>query len=292
MEDMHQQASVIPSATPGHPNRLMQQLLYHHNHLHQNQQGDTDSESQSRKKRDFSHHVLRIRAIGDGDYGSDLSRYYEDENGQGVGEIFGEESSDNSFDDASYADSFISKGNDSSNEDVVNYKETDGQESSVVEASLYATSAVKGEYEETDLVQGEAKHKYNKDTDSHKHYHRGSKPRREKGEDDDDNNNNSLYKNSHADYSSMKPNNSHFDQTGSNLGKLQAPSSGEAQSSNIGNSTSQLHANPSPLSLQGSLSGVSWALCGAVLYACYMVFLRRRVKQQDTMDIPMFFGKS
>ena len=40
-----------------------------------------------------------------------------------------------------------------------------------------------------------------------------------------------------------------------------------------------------------NVSGVAWALCGAMLYACYMVFLRRKVKKQDEIDIPMFFGE-
>lgn len=38
--------------------------------------------------------------------------------------------------------------------------------------------------------------------------------------------------------------------------------------------------------------GVIWALAGAVLYACYMVFLKRKVPSEDQMDFTMFFGKS
>ncbi|XP_045135672.1 solute carrier family 35 member F5-like [Portunus trituberculatus] len=36
--------------------------------------------------------------------------------------------------------------------------------------------------------------------------------------------------------------------------------------------------------------GVIWALAGAVLYACYMVFLKWRVPTEDQMDFTMFFG--
>ncbi|XP_069947316.1 solute carrier family 35 member F5 isoform X2 [Cherax quadricarinatus] len=36
--------------------------------------------------------------------------------------------------------------------------------------------------------------------------------------------------------------------------------------------------------------GVIWSLAGAVLYACYMVFLKRRVPTEDRMDFTMFFG--
>lgn len=38
--------------------------------------------------------------------------------------------------------------------------------------------------------------------------------------------------------------------------------------------------------------GVIWALAGAVLYACYMVFLKWRVPTEDQMDFTMFFGES
>ncbi|KAK4295034.1 hypothetical protein Pmani_032369 [Petrolisthes manimaculis] len=36
--------------------------------------------------------------------------------------------------------------------------------------------------------------------------------------------------------------------------------------------------------------GVLWALAGSILYACYMVFLKRKVPTEDRMDITMFFG--
>lgn len=36
--------------------------------------------------------------------------------------------------------------------------------------------------------------------------------------------------------------------------------------------------------------GALWALCGAMLYALYLVSLRRRVDHEDKLDIPMFFG--
>ncbi|KAK7075174.1 hypothetical protein SK128_015223, partial [Halocaridina rubra] len=36
--------------------------------------------------------------------------------------------------------------------------------------------------------------------------------------------------------------------------------------------------------------GVVWSLVGAVVYACYMVFLRRKVPTEDRMDFTMFFG--
>ncbi|XP_042856729.1 solute carrier family 35 member F5-like isoform X2 [Penaeus japonicus] len=46
------------------------------------------------------------------------------------------------------------------------------------------------------------------------------------------------------------------------------------------------------ISLEGATVpvGVVWALVGAVLYACYMVFLRRKVPTEDRMDFSMFFG--
>lgn len=34
-----------------------------------------------------------------------------------------------------------------------------------------------------------------------------------------------------------------------------------------------------------------WALSGALLYAIYLVLLRRRVDNEDKLNIPMFFGK-
>ncbi|CAL4236308.1 unnamed protein product, partial [Meganyctiphanes norvegica] len=36
--------------------------------------------------------------------------------------------------------------------------------------------------------------------------------------------------------------------------------------------------------------GVLWSLVGAVVYAMYMVFLRRKVPSEDRMDFTMFFG--
>ena len=37
--------------------------------------------------------------------------------------------------------------------------------------------------------------------------------------------------------------------------------------------------------------GALWALLGAVLYAVYLVALRRKVDHEDKLDIPLFFGK-
>ncbi|KAH3706102.1 solute carrier family 35 member F5-like isoform X2 [Dreissena polymorpha] len=37
-------------------------------------------------------------------------------------------------------------------------------------------------------------------------------------------------------------------------------------------------------------TGALWALSGAVLYAVYLVSLRRRVDHEDKLDIPLFFG--
>ncbi|KAJ8320087.1 hypothetical protein KUTeg_001674, partial [Tegillarca granosa] len=36
--------------------------------------------------------------------------------------------------------------------------------------------------------------------------------------------------------------------------------------------------------------GALWALCGAIIYALYLVSLKRRVDHEDKLDIPMFFG--
>ncbi|XP_071540147.1 solute carrier family 35 member F5 isoform X2 [Panulirus ornatus] len=36
--------------------------------------------------------------------------------------------------------------------------------------------------------------------------------------------------------------------------------------------------------------GVVWSLVGAILYACYMVFLRRKAPTEDQIDFTMFFG--
>ena len=37
--------------------------------------------------------------------------------------------------------------------------------------------------------------------------------------------------------------------------------------------------------------GALWALSGALLYALYLVLLRRKVDNEDKLNIPMFFGK-
>ncbi|XP_070570117.1 solute carrier family 35 member F5-like [Ptychodera flava] len=36
--------------------------------------------------------------------------------------------------------------------------------------------------------------------------------------------------------------------------------------------------------------GALWALCGALLYAVYLVMLKRKVDNEERIDIPMFFG--
>ncbi|CAH1788708.1 unnamed protein product [Owenia fusiformis] len=36
--------------------------------------------------------------------------------------------------------------------------------------------------------------------------------------------------------------------------------------------------------------GALWALCGAFLYAVYLVLIKRKVDNEDKLDIPMFFG--
>lgn len=38
--------------------------------------------------------------------------------------------------------------------------------------------------------------------------------------------------------------------------------------------------------------GALWALIGALLYATYLVLLRRRVDNEIKLNVPMFFGKS
>ena len=38
-------------------------------------------------------------------------------------------------------------------------------------------------------------------------------------------------------------------------------------------------------------AGALWALSGALLYALYLVLLRRRVDNEDKLNIPMFFGE-
>ncbi|TNN54709.1 Solute carrier family 35 member F5 [Liparis tanakae] len=44
--------------------------------------------------------------------------------------------------------------------------------------------------------------------------------------------------------------------------------------------------NPDENGVAGSL----WSLAGAVLYAVYIVMIKRRVDREDKLDIPMFFG--
>ncbi|XP_051259994.1 solute carrier family 35 member F5 isoform X1 [Dicentrarchus labrax] len=44
--------------------------------------------------------------------------------------------------------------------------------------------------------------------------------------------------------------------------------------------------NPDEKGVTGSL----WSLAGAVLYAVYIVMIKRRVDREDKLDIPMFFG--
>lgn len=47
----------------------------------------------------------------------------------------------------------------------------------------------------------------------------------------------------------------------------------------------------SDLAFEGKVpAGVLWALSGAILYAVYLVALRRRVDHEDKLDIPLFFG--
>jgi solute carrier family 35 protein F5 len=38
-------------------------------------------------------------------------------------------------------------------------------------------------------------------------------------------------------------------------------------------------------------AGALWGLASAMLYAFYLVLVRRRVSHEDRMDIPMFFGQ-
>lgn len=38
-------------------------------------------------------------------------------------------------------------------------------------------------------------------------------------------------------------------------------------------------------------AGALWGLGSAMLYAFYLVMVRRRVKHEEQMDIPMFFGQ-
>ena len=37
--------------------------------------------------------------------------------------------------------------------------------------------------------------------------------------------------------------------------------------------------------------GAIWAIVGALMYALYLVLLRRRVDNEQKLNIPMFFGK-
>lgn len=47
----------------------------------------------------------------------------------------------------------------------------------------------------------------------------------------------------------------------------------------------------SDLQFEGKVpAGALWALSGAILYAVYLVALRRRVDHEDKLDIPLFFG--
>lgn len=39
-------------------------------------------------------------------------------------------------------------------------------------------------------------------------------------------------------------------------------------------------------------TGTIWALVGSLAYALYLVTLKRKVKDDQQLDIPMFFGKS
>ena len=38
-------------------------------------------------------------------------------------------------------------------------------------------------------------------------------------------------------------------------------------------------------------AGALWGLASAMLYAFYLVLVRRKVNHEDRMDIPMFFGE-
>lgn len=39
-------------------------------------------------------------------------------------------------------------------------------------------------------------------------------------------------------------------------------------------------------------TGSIWSLVGAMLYAVYIVMIKRKVDREDKLDIPMFFGKN
>ena len=42
---------------------------------------------------------------------------------------------------------------------------------------------------------------------------------------------------------------------------------------------------------KGVPTGALWAVFGSMMYAFYLVSLRRNVDHEDKLDIPMFFGK-
>ncbi|KAG2459193.1 S35F5 protein, partial [Polypterus senegalus] len=44
------------------------------------------------------------------------------------------------------------------------------------------------------------------------------------------------------------------------------------------------------VNILSSTSGSVWSLMGAVLYAVYIVMIKRKVDREDKLDIPMFFG--
>lgn len=37
--------------------------------------------------------------------------------------------------------------------------------------------------------------------------------------------------------------------------------------------------------------GAAWGMSSSIFYAIYLVMLRRKVDNEDKLDIPMFFGK-
>ena len=41
-----------------------------------------------------------------------------------------------------------------------------------------------------------------------------------------------------------------------------------------------------------TFTGSIWSLVGAMLYAVYIVMIKRKVDREDKLDIPMFFGKN
>ena len=49
----------------------------------------------------------------------------------------------------------------------------------------------------------------------------------------------------------------------------------------------------SDLRLEHSIPvGAMWALCGACLYAFYLVLIKRKADNEDKLNIPMFFGNN